>query len=149
MKEKHKNYKLFQSCTCLYKQFNLLPDSTLSLSLSLSLSLYSEKKKEGITRDVGTQSTPPYLSSTSPSPASTPSITERSKPRISDSLNLNAKTTNSDEEVCATHFSLYLISFNEFIRNSKSYKRSNQDLKHFRFNSYFPFLWSSIMNAIK
>ena len=119
------------------------------VSLSLSLSLYSEKKKEGITRDVGTQSTPPYLSSTSPSPASTPSITERSKPRISDSLNLNAKTTNSDEEVCATHFSLYLISFNEFIRNSKSYKRSNQDLKHFRFNSYFPFLWSSIMNAIK
>ncbi|XP_021652060.1 uncharacterized protein LOC110643853 isoform X2 [Hevea brasiliensis] len=36
-----------------------------------------EKKMEGMTRDVGTQSTPPDLSSSSPSPASTP-IIERS-----------------------------------------------------------------------
>ncbi|KAG4926012.1 hypothetical protein JHK87_051552 [Glycine soja] len=57
-----------------------------------------EKKKEGMTRDVGTQSTPPYISSTSPSPASTPSITERSKPLVSDSPNSNAKT-KSEEEV--------------------------------------------------
>ena len=31
--------------------------------VDVSLSLYSEKKKEGMTRDVGTQSTPPYISS--------------------------------------------------------------------------------------
>ncbi|KAJ9147377.1 hypothetical protein P3X46_029548 [Hevea brasiliensis] len=37
----------------------------------------AEKKMEGMTRDVGTQSTPPDLSSSSPSPASTP-IIERS-----------------------------------------------------------------------
>ncbi|KAK7295605.1 hypothetical protein RJT34_18516 [Clitoria ternatea] len=57
-----------------------------------------EKKKEGMTRDVGTQSTPPYLSSSSPSPASTPSIIERSKTRAADSPNSNAKT-KSEEEV--------------------------------------------------
>ncbi|XP_027926709.1 uncharacterized protein LOC114183778 isoform X1 [Vigna unguiculata] len=57
-----------------------------------------EKKKEGMTRDVGTQSTPPYLSSSSPSPASTPSIMERSKPQPEDSPNSNAKT-KSEEEV--------------------------------------------------
>lgn len=36
---------------------------------------------EGTTRDVGTQSTPPELSSSSPSPASTPPILERSLKR--------------------------------------------------------------------
>lgn len=40
-----------------------------------------EKKMEGTTRDVGTQSTPPELSSSSPSPASTPPILERSLKR--------------------------------------------------------------------
>ena len=60
-----------------------------------------------MTRDVGTQSTPPYISSTSPSPASTPSITERSKPLVSDSPNSNAKS-KSEEEVCATNFSPYI-----------------------------------------
>ncbi|PIA63545.1 hypothetical protein AQUCO_00201114v1 [Aquilegia coerulea] len=40
-------------------------------------SLIQEKKAEKSTRDVGTQSTPPELSSSSPSPASTPSIRER------------------------------------------------------------------------
>ncbi|KAJ1443065.1 DNA-directed RNA polymerases I and III subunit RPAC2 [Sesbania bispinosa] len=58
-----------------------------------------EKKKEGMTRDVGTQSTPPILSSSSPSPASTPSIIERSKNRPTDSPNSNAKT-KSEEEIC-------------------------------------------------
>ncbi|KAL1361116.1 hypothetical protein HN51_006483 [Arachis hypogaea] len=57
-----------------------------------------EKKKEGMTRDVGVQSTPQYLSSSSPSPASTPSIIERSKNRAADSPNSNAKT-KSEEEV--------------------------------------------------
>ncbi|XP_027351444.1 uncharacterized protein LOC113862563 [Abrus precatorius] len=63
-----------------------------------TLPLYAEKKKEGMTRDVGTQSTPQYLSSSSPSPASTPSIIERSKTRAVDSPNSNAKT-KSEEEV--------------------------------------------------
>lgn len=64
-----------------------------------------------MTRDVGTQSTPPYLSSSSPSPASTPSIIERSKTIPSDSPNSNAKT-KSEEEVC---FCLYIYIFNELI----------------------------------
>ncbi|KAL2329706.1 hypothetical protein Fmac_017287 [Flemingia macrophylla] len=59
------------------------------------------KKKEGMTRDVGIQSTPPYLSSSSPSPASTPSIIERSKARPSESPNSYAKT-KSEEEVEVT-----------------------------------------------
>ncbi|CAK8540902.1 unnamed protein product [Lathyrus sativus] len=59
-----------------------------------------EKKKDGMTRDVGTQSTPPYLSSSSPSPTSTPSIIERSKTRDVDSPNSNSNAkTKSEEEV--------------------------------------------------
>ncbi|KAE9604976.1 hypothetical protein Lal_00036834 [Lupinus albus] len=50
-----------------------------------------EKKKDGRTRDVGTQSTPTYLSSSSTSPASTPSITEKSKNRPIDSSNTKSK----------------------------------------------------------
>ncbi|KAL6287581.1 hypothetical protein ACE6H2_011971 [Prunus campanulata] len=60
-----------------------------------------EKKTEGTTRDVGTQSTPPDMSSSSPpSSASTPSIIERSlnRFRVGDSPNSNAKL-KSDEEV--------------------------------------------------
>jgi len=73
----------------------------------LFVSLYAEKKKEGMTRDVGTQSTPPYLSSSSPSPTSTPSIVERLKTRPVDSpsSNSNAKT-KSEEEVCTNFFSI-------------------------------------------
>uniref|UniRef100_A0A5B7AVY7 Uncharacterized protein n=1 Tax=Davidia involucrata TaxID=16924 RepID=A0A5B7AVY7_DAVIN len=41
-----------------------------------------EKKVWGMTRDVGTQSTPPEVSSSSPSPASTPPIEERSMKRV-------------------------------------------------------------------
>ncbi|XAR51554.1 hypothetical protein NMG60_11006215 [Bertholletia excelsa] len=41
-----------------------------------------EKKARGKMRDVGTQSTPPELSSSSPSPASTPPIKERSIKRM-------------------------------------------------------------------
>ncbi|XP_054786189.1 uncharacterized protein LOC129292630 [Prosopis cineraria] len=58
----------------------------------------SEKKKDGKTRDVGTQSTLPYLSSSSPSPASTPSITDRSIKELADSPSSNAKT-KPDQEV--------------------------------------------------
>lgn len=58
---------------------------------------------EGNTRDVGTQSTPPDLSSASPSPASTPSINERSlkcsEAEAGDSPNSYAKMKH-DKEVC-------------------------------------------------
>ncbi|GMN57063.1 hypothetical protein TIFTF001_026165 [Ficus carica] len=54
-----------------------------------------EKRVEAMTRDVGTQSTPPELSSSSLSPASTPPIIERSLNRCGieggDSPNSNAK----------------------------------------------------------
>ncbi|KAH7532884.1 hypothetical protein FEM48_Zijuj04G0069900 [Ziziphus jujuba var. spinosa] len=62
-----------------------------------------EKKMGSMTRDVGTQSTPPDLSSSSPSPASTPPIVERSLKRFGlengDSPNSNAKL-KSQQEVC-------------------------------------------------
>lgn len=57
-----------------------------------------EKKKEGRTRDVGTQSTPPYVSSSSPSPASTPSIMERSIKRVGESSPVSISKTKSDED---------------------------------------------------
>lgn len=65
-----------------------------------------EKKKEGMTRDVGTQSTPPYLSSSSPSPTSTPSIIERLKARAVDSpsSNSNAKTKSEEEVEVKDHY---------------------------------------------
>ena len=62
----------------------------------------TEKKKEGKTRDVGTQSTLPYLSSSSLSPASTPSITDRSIKELEDSPPSNAKS-KPDQEVFTSH----------------------------------------------
>ncbi|XP_034705763.1 uncharacterized protein LOC117929559 isoform X3 [Vitis riparia] len=60
-----------------------------------------EKKMEGMTRDVGTQSTPPDRSSSSPSPTSTPSIIERSLQRCraegGESPNSNAKLKSEEE----------------------------------------------------
>ena len=56
-----------------------------------------------MTRDVGTQSTPPDLSSGSLSPASTPSILERALKRCGtengDSPNSNTKS-KTEEQVC-------------------------------------------------
>lgn len=56
-----------------------------------------------MTRDVGTQSTPPELSSSSPSPASTPPIIERSLKRFGveagDSPNSSA-IIKTKQEVC-------------------------------------------------
>lgn len=49
---------------------------------------------------MGTQSTPPYLSSSSPSPASTPPIIERSIKRAGESPISNSKTKSEEEEVC-------------------------------------------------
>ncbi|XWS46402.1 hypothetical protein CRYUN_Cryun14cG0062700 [Craigia yunnanensis] len=61
-----------------------------------------EKKAESMTRDVGTQSTPPDLSSGSLSPASTPSILERALKRCGtengDSPNSNTKS-KAEEQV--------------------------------------------------
>ncbi|KAI4346822.1 hypothetical protein L6164_007688 [Bauhinia variegata] len=60
----------------------------------------AEKRKEGLTRDVGTQSTPPCLSSSSSlSPASTPPIKERSIKIDGDSPSSNTKTKSEEEEV--------------------------------------------------
>ncbi|KAJ9173084.1 hypothetical protein P3X46_016258 [Hevea brasiliensis] len=65
-----------------------------------------EKKMEGMTRDVGTQSTPPDLSSSSPSPTSTPPITERSfkrceavgdSPKCNDKLRAEGKVEEEKE----------------------------------------------------
>ncbi|KAJ7971199.1 putative LuxR family transcriptional regulator [Quillaja saponaria] len=55
-----------------------------------------EKKMEGLTRDVGTQSTPPYLSSSSPSP-STAQIKERLIKRHGGSPNSNANIKSREE----------------------------------------------------
>lgn len=58
----------------------------------------------GMTRDVGTQSTPADLSSSSPSPASTPPIIERSLKRCEeeggDSPNCNAKLKAAQQVCC-------------------------------------------------
>ncbi|XWS75437.1 hypothetical protein CRYUN_Cryun01aG0088200 [Craigia yunnanensis] len=63
-----------------------------------------EKKAESMTRDVGTQSTPPDLSSGSLSPSSTPSILERALKRCGtqngDSPNSNTKS-KAEEQVCS------------------------------------------------
>lgn len=60
-----------------------------------------EKKAESMTRDVGTQSTPPDLSSGSLSPASTPSILERALKRCGtengDSPNSNTKSKTEEK----------------------------------------------------
>ncbi|XP_015581620.2 uncharacterized protein LOC8287242 isoform X2 [Ricinus communis] len=69
-----------------------IPDHDIAVHLPIQ-----EKKMEGMTtRDVGTQSTPPDLSSSSPSPASTPPILERYLKRCElaedgDSPNCNGK----------------------------------------------------------
>ncbi|KAI9085524.1 hypothetical protein K1719_032367 [Acacia pycnantha] len=82
---------------------NNKPFSSSSQDLTLQLPIIPpEKKKEGRTRDVGTQSTPPYVSSSSSSPsaASTPSIMERSIKRVGDSSSpvSNSKTKSEDED---------------------------------------------------
>ncbi|XP_028805856.1 uncharacterized protein LOC114760730 [Neltuma alba] len=73
--------------------------SSTTQDFTMQFPILSEMKKEGRTRDVGTQSTPPYLSSSSPSPASTPSIIERSIKRVGESSPVsNSKTTKSEED---------------------------------------------------
>ncbi|XP_054790991.1 uncharacterized protein LOC129296409 [Prosopis cineraria] len=78
------------------------PSTHLPLSSSSSSTLQfpvPEKKKQGGTRDVGTQSTPPCLSSSSPSPASTPSIIERAIKRVGESPVSNSKTKSEEDQV--------------------------------------------------
>ncbi|XP_062150548.1 uncharacterized protein LOC133859230 isoform X2 [Alnus glutinosa] len=86
------------------RQLQTKPPSTSAQEGSVVLQLpIPENKVEGMmsTRDVGTQSTPPDLSSSSPSPASTPSIIERSIKRFEieagDSPNSNAKIKTKEE----------------------------------------------------
>ncbi|OIW07320.1 hypothetical protein TanjilG_11954 [Lupinus angustifolius] len=77
--------------------------SNITISSTASSPGYTlrDKKKDGRTRDtrdVGTQSTPTYLSSSCTSPASTtPSITERSKTRPIDSSNSKSNTKSQEE----------------------------------------------------
>ncbi|KAG4911903.1 hypothetical protein JHK82_052490 [Glycine max] len=59
----------------------------------------SEKGKEGMTRDAGTQSTPPSLVSSNPSTDLTPSIIKSPIKLSEDSLNSNTKTITEEEVV--------------------------------------------------
>ncbi|KAK7316203.1 hypothetical protein VNO77_35038 [Canavalia gladiata] len=57
-----------------------------------------EKEKQEMTKDAGTQSTPPYHSSSTPSTALTPSSIIKTSIKVSDdSLNSNAKTMSQNE----------------------------------------------------
>ncbi|TKY46542.1 hypothetical protein E2542_SST28586 [Spatholobus suberectus] len=56
-----------------------------------------EKGKEGMTRDAGTQSTPPYLSSSNPNTDLTPSIIKRPIKLSEDSVNSNTKTITEEK----------------------------------------------------
>nr|XP_023903800.1 uncharacterized protein LOC112015610 isoform X2 [Quercus suber] len=85
------------------RQTQTKPNSTSTQEASVLQLPIPEKRTEGMmTRDVGTQSTPPDPSSSSPSPTSTPSIIERSIKRCGleagDSPISNAKIIT--EEPC-------------------------------------------------
>ncbi|KAK4279815.1 hypothetical protein QN277_011531 [Acacia crassicarpa] len=90
---------VFSSSSNNNKPFSSSPQD---LTLQLPIIPPEKKKKEGRTRDVGTQSTPPYVSSSSSSPsaASTPSIMERSIKRVGDSSSTVSisKTKSEDED---------------------------------------------------
>ncbi|KAG6716264.1 hypothetical protein I3842_04G040700 [Carya illinoinensis] len=87
------------------RQFQTKPTTSVHEGLVLQLPI-PENKAEGMTRDVGTQSTLPDLSSSSPSPASTPSIIERAMNRYGledgDSPHSHAKITKEEVEVKET-----------------------------------------------
>ncbi|KAG6720336.1 hypothetical protein I3842_03G055500 [Carya illinoinensis] len=89
------------------RQRQTKPSTSEQEGLVLQLPI-PEKRTEGTTRDVGTQSTPPDLSSSSPSPVSTPSIIERSINRYgfegADSPRSNAKTKPKQEVCCCRFF---------------------------------------------
>ena len=94
--------------------FLLLYD-TVDFWMHLTISnryLYAEKGKEGMTRDAGTQSTPPLVSS-NPKSDLTPSIIKRPIKLSEDSLNSNAKTI-TEEEVCVRFLLLFI--FQELVR---------------------------------
>ncbi|KAL3637818.1 hypothetical protein CASFOL_018266 [Castilleja foliolosa] len=64
------------------------------------IEITSKEKKTNTTRDVGTQSTPVDLSSSSPSPAQTPSIEERSIKNISEpDSSISSENLKSETEV--------------------------------------------------
>ncbi|CAJ2669289.1 uncharacterized protein LOC123889814 [Trifolium pratense] len=98
---RHSTNRITMSAPLVYssRHIQIKPSVYSDEDVSLQFPI-PEKKKEGKTRDVGTQSTPNYLSSSSPSPTSTPSIIERSKTRAVDSPNSNSNAkTKSEEEV--------------------------------------------------
>ncbi|XP_027357156.1 uncharacterized protein LOC113866527 [Abrus precatorius] len=84
-----------------------------------------EKVKEGMTRDAGTQSTPPYLSSSNPCPALTPSIIKTSIKLSEDKLNSNARTISEaevevkDKETWDTR--------KETVREVNSYRKKDEE----------------------
>ncbi|PON78190.1 mental retardation GTPase activating protein [Parasponia andersonii] len=89
------------SSSSLCRQIQTRPSNNSSFDDTLHQFPILEKRMEAMTRDVGTQSTPPDLSSSILSPASTPPIKERSLKRRGiggDSPNSNAKV-KSEEQV--------------------------------------------------
>ena len=91
-----------------------------------NLYLYAEKGKEGMTRDAGTQSTPPSLVSSNPSTDLTPSIIKSPIKLSEDSLNSNTKAI-TEEEVCVRFFLLFYFS-----RIGQNLIYSSYDLKVWR-----------------
>ncbi|XP_059670567.1 uncharacterized protein LOC132316077 isoform X2 [Cornus florida] len=99
--------RLAMSAPLIYPSHSRLAHTNSSLTLhenDVHIPIQEKKEWSMNTRDVGTQSTPPDLSSSSsPSPASTPPIEERSIKRgdavIGDSPFSNIAKTKSEEEV--------------------------------------------------
>ncbi|KAJ7974217.1 putative LuxR family transcriptional regulator [Quillaja saponaria] len=90
--------RITMSAPLVYSSRQIQTKASTSAQEDVAVQLpFPEKKMEGTTRDVGTQSTPPYLSSSSASPSSTPSIKERSIKRCGDSLNSNANIKSQEE----------------------------------------------------
>ncbi|KAK6279737.1 PREDICTED: uncharacterized protein LOC18602087 isoform X1 [Theobroma cacao] len=90
------------SCHIQTNPSRTVPEDVAQFPTPVLVHLIAEKKAESMTRDVGTQSTPPDLSSGSLSPASTPSILERALKRCGtengDSPNTNTKP-RAEEQV--------------------------------------------------
>ncbi|RDX61609.1 hypothetical protein CR513_60144 [Mucuna pruriens] len=87
------------------RQIQTKPSSTCTQEeVALQFNI-PEKRKEGMTRDAGTQSTPPSLSSSNPIIDLTPSIIKRPIKLSENSLNSNTKTITEEE----IHFSLIKV----------------------------------------
>ncbi|XP_022997765.1 uncharacterized protein LOC111492625 isoform X1 [Cucurbita maxima] len=92
------------SAPLVYSNHSQIGTKPYSISQLVQKLPIPENKVEanGMTRDVGTQSTPPVVGSNSPSPASTPPIVERALKRCEleeDSPNSNSKSTPETEVI--------------------------------------------------